>query len=232
MISIDTLTLPELAPYIRGMKFTGPPLENEAITPELLQEFVDKLHQYPLANQLISKLNHPSDFYNTCTDFKEWFPKKQQQRQLFYAAKLDYLIPNTYPEICFYITEALKRYPAPNLVIKQLNKSLLRRYLTQNAVSLEITISNIYGKAYTVFDDLHLRNDCGDFFELYIPKEDMVALAPAELADKCTDDVLQLITLSDNGLVGPDGMLLTELLGPDYITNSFYDLRQNILTTL
>jgi len=226
--TISLLSLIELAPYIKGDMILPGAKEYKSIEHMQLQEFVDKLEQYPIAKNIFNELESSTDFFKICTDFAVWF-KKSEHTDLFYAAKCGYMFNGVPPKLVYMLQLALKDYNAPNLAIKYLNKNTLTHCFQKGAfgdkISLYTIIANMIGKSYVLFDENNFKNPCGDFTEVYIPTEDMVALLPTTVAKSFDTDFIKTIRLTDIGLCGEEGVEIAKLAGFKYNPNSFFDLR-------
>ena len=225
-VAMDCMTLYEIAPYIKNTLS----LQSKNIyktTCTQYQEFHDKVCMYPRAKKTLDVLQHHEDFFSIFVDFSNWFPKKDWA-ELFYAEKLGYHIEHISSTLLYTVKQALDNYPAPNLAILQIKSSTLsacfRHSLFGEEISLYDIISDQIQSNYTVFDKEHLINPMADFTEIYIIKENMVALLPNDIAEVCDDNFIRGVTLSPNGLVS-NGVLLKTLCGHRGICNSFYDLR-------
>lgn len=225
--STRDMSLNDLAPYIKGDKFLDIEFNEETATNNDFQSLWNQLQMDMTYRNILDTCEYHGDFFSMCQDLGNMYDKNKQ-KDLFYGAKLGYFYEGVPMVLVYSIRECLKEYPCGNLVMKRISVPLLNRAFSRgglNNATLYSIISDLLGYQYSVVDNNHLIAHYNDFSEVYIPKEDMVAIVPNDLAEALTPDYIESLELYEDGLASPDGVKLGCLAGYHGACNSFYDLR-------
>lgn len=228
-LTVNDLTLSELAPYISGKQFTGEvsiPRGSE----EILKKFLTMLEEDDIAKECFNAYEYAKDFYKSMPDFAHFIPKELHQ-ECFYAAKNGAMYKEI-PALCVYMLR--KAYEAcngiPNLIPKVIPSNVLNEWCKKGyfaGITLQDAICNVCNAKYKPLSKSYLKNVVDDFVEIYIESEDMVAAVPIKLAEQLDESSIKRIELTENGLA-VDGVLLRTLCNYVGAINSYYDLRKLI----
>lgn len=228
VIKVSDLSLAELAPYIKGEKKLDREGEPTKLTESVFQDFWNQLNMQPLYKTLLDVHRYYKDFFNAAYELGKLFPEEIHE-DLFYAAKVGYFYDGIPSYLVYTIKECLTEYKCPNLIVKMIPHPHLRKYFSNGTLSKTLydVIASEFGKDYQVLDDNHLisRYEEDEIAEIYIPKEDMVAIVPIQLANVVQPDFIESLELYEDGLASPDGVYLNKLAGYHGVCNSYYDLR-------
>ena len=225
--NVNSFTLNELEPYITGKKFLDAKYKKPKVTKEMFQEFWDRLCMDDTYKTLVECFEYHKDFFTACPDLAKMYEEDLHQ-ELFYAAKVGYIYEGVPTYLVYMIKQCLKQYPFGNLIIKMIPLPYLNQYLKEEALgdhSLYDVISQELEAEYSVVTNHHLVSEYQSADELYVQKEDMVALLPKGLIQETTQDYLESLELFEEGLASPDGIYLGSFGGYHNACNSFYDLR-------
>lgn len=225
------LNLSDLEPYILGKKFTGNVKNVVRCNPDVLETFLTMLEEDPIAKEFFNVYDLSADFYKTMVDFRNLIPKEQRD-EVFYAAKVGKAYTQV-PSFCVYIlTKAWEQCDGiPNLLFKIVPAKALKEFCKDGyflgGLSLYDVVCNVCTDKYKPLSFYHPKNKVGNFTEIYVAETDMVAALPNSIADGLTEESIQQIKVTPNGLA-VDSILLRTMANHVGATNSIYDLR-NVL---
>lgn len=224
--------LTSLEDYILGKRFTGKAPDKMSRLPQsMFDDFMSMIAADKTAKSWLDVYEVHKDFYTTMYDYSKLFPK-QYQEELFYAAKLGHYYRQI-PAFCEYIVRKSwdKCYGIPNLLFKVIPTPAMNRFFQEGyllgGISMRDVICNTVCPDYNPISIYHPFNKVGDFTEVYVPKTDMVAALPNDIAEKLTPDSVTDLHVTPNGLALGDMLLRTS---GAYVgaVNSIYDLRKVI----
>lgn len=226
--SVNEFTLSELAPYINGKQFLDTDSKMVERNGEYIDQFMTLLASDTIAQEFLKQYDTPGAFYDTMLDFKEMIPTKYQS-ECFYSAKCKKYYKEI-PSICVFFLERAyeKCYGIPNLILKVLpwpflNKCFQFGFFT-GGVTLADAICNVCNPQYHSLSKDKLKNRVGEFTEIYVQSEDMVAAVPNKIADFLSNDAILKIEKTPDGLA-VDGKLIRTMANYVGAINSTYDLR-------
>lgn len=226
-VTVADLSLIELEPYITGKQFTGE-VDIPRCTEEMLKKFLTMLEEDNIAKECFNAYEYAANFYTAMPDFKHFIPKELQQ-ECFYAAKNGVMYKEI-PALCVYLLK--KAYEScngiPNLILKAIPSNVLNEWCKKGyfkGITLQDAICNVCNPKYKPFNNAYLKNPMGDFVEVYVPSEDMVAAVPNSIAEYLDENSIRKIELTDNGLA-VNGVLIRTLCNYVGAINSYYDLRK------
>lgn len=231
MSNLDT-DLTSLRDYILGSRYTGDVSDKMVRLPnDVFEEFMSMLAADKNATEWLKFYDVHTDFYKTMLDYQKLFPK-QYLEELFYAAKLGHYYRQI-PAFCEYIVRKSweKCNGMPNLLFKVIPVAAMNRFFQKGyllgGISMRDVICNVVCEDYEPVSLHHPFNKMKTFTEVYVPKTDMVAALPNDIAAILTTDTVQDLHVTPNGLALGDKLLRTS--GP-YVgaVNSIYDLREVI----
>lgn len=219
-------TIPELATYIRGEKFTGE-FTGASINADAISTFSDLLGSSMTAKVTLDSCEHYKDFYSIEVDFKHYINAADREN-CFYAAKNGNFSRQVPPFCQYMIKKAWDAYKIPNLIPKIIPSPVLSTFFQKGYLSGGITlhdaICNIACEEYNEFTPTRLRNNFGRYTELYIEETDMVSVVPKSIGQSLDDDTLRRVSPTEYGLA-VNGILLRTMCGYTGAINSTYDLR-------
>lgn len=219
-------TIPELAPYIRGEKYTGE-YAGAIINADAITTFCDLLGSSMTASVTLESCEHYKDFYTIEADFRHYI-LPADRANCFYAAKNGNYSRQIPPFCQYMIKKAWEQYKIPNLILKVIPAPVLEEFFQKGYLTGGITmhdvICNVACEEYNEFTQTRLRNNFGSCTELYIEETDMVAVVPKSIGQALDDDTLRRVTPTEYGLA-VNGLLLRTMCGYTGAINSTYDLR-------
>lgn len=223
---VTDCTIPELSPYIRGEVFTGE-FKGARVNPKSVELFTKALSESITAKVTLDQCENSDDFYKIEVDFKHYIPS-EDRANCFYAAKNGSYNMQTPPLCQYLVKKAWEMYKIPNLIPKLIPTQMLNIFFKKGylsgGVTLHDVICNVACPEYNEFTPTRLRNNVGDYTEIYISSEDMVAIVPKSIASALDDNTLSRIKVTDYGLA-VDNILLRTMCGYTGGINSTYDLR-------
>lgn len=227
--STDLTTLRD---YILGDRDTGMVSDKMTRLPNaMFEEFMNMLAADSVAAAWVNTYEVHKDFYATMPDYAKLFPK-QFQEELFYAAKLGHYYRQI-PAFCEYIVRKSweKCYGIPNLLFKVIPTPAMNRFFQKGyllgGINMRDVVCNTVCADYDPISLHHPFNKVGDFTEVYVPKTDMVAALPNDIAEILTPESVTDLHVTPNGLALGNKLLRTS---GAYVgaVNSIYDLREVI----
>lgn len=226
-IRVKDMSIIDMAEYIEGHKFTGKS-NRLHVTEDMYKDFVTKLSYYDTAAYMLNYFEHYKDFFKSCSDFAEWFPK-DSWCELFYAAK-NHAYSVDVPADCLYlIKKAYNNISIPNLVFKQIPTSILSSWFEEGYLTGGYTLKDVVCSSclqtYKPLSETRTKIIHNNFTEIYVAKTDMVAALPNAIGEVLSASDISKITLSMHGL-HIEGKYLRTLAGFYGAVNSIYDLRR------
>lgn len=223
---IADCTIPELRPYIVGEDFTGEST-TARIDERALEKFAQMMAESPSASITLEQCEHYKDFYAIEVDFKSAINVKDREN-CFYAFKNGEYCLQVPPFAQYIIKRAWEAYKIPNLIVKVIPIPVLKEFFKKGyfagGLTFKDVVCNIACPEYVPFSDIVVRNNVGEYVELYIEQEDMVAVVPKSIGMALDDDTLKRVKYTEYGLaVGT--LLLRTMCGYNGGINSTYDLR-------
>lgn len=223
---MDSLTIPEFHPYIVGEEFTGE-CKDVRIDENEIELFAKLVAKSISASTSIAVLEHYTDFYNTEVDFRKQI-SPAQRANCFYAFKNGSYCLQIPPFCQYMVKKAWDMYKMPNMIVKVLPLPVLEKFFQEGylhgGVTFRDVVCNVACEEYKPFSEACYTNDVGNCTELYIEREDMVALVPSSIAKALDIDTLKRVRKTEYGLA-VDNILLRTMCGYTGGTNSTYDLR-------
>ena len=225
---MSNMTLDEMAPYIMGKEFTkevSPKHNRDAI-----DEFAARVGESITAPTNLELVTNWTDFYTVEPDFKHWI-KSEDRAEAFYAVKLGFYSPDV-PSMCIYmLQQAYDKHKSPNLIFKMIPNPMLENFFAKgylgNGYTIHDVVCNFCDNHYYPLSADRLKNSCSTFTEIYVQSTDMVALVPNRIAETLSNDAIDNIVVTPNGL-STNGLLLSHMGGYKGLVNSVYDLRKLI----
>lgn len=221
-----SLSIPEMHPYIVGEEFTGE-CKDERIDEDQIDLFARLVKDSISASTSISVLESYKDFYETEVDFKKQI-KPGQRANCFYAYKNGTYCMQIPPFCQYMVRQAWEKYKMANLIVKILPLPVLDKFFQKGylngGVTLRDVVCNVACEEYKPFSSVCYKNDVGNSTELYIEREDMVAIVPHSIAQALDEDTLRRVRKTEYGLA-VDNILIRTMCGYTGGTNSVYDLR-------
>lgn len=226
-------TLSELEPYITGKKFTGK-YDKERImcSKDMLEDFIKSVRCDEIASRFFDAYESHDDFFNTMVDYKNVITDSNMRKEVFYAAKVG-KIYSSVPSLCVYMLQKAwnSAQGIPNLIPYLLPIPSLKLFFKYGylggGLSLADVICNVCTPDYKPLSNTNLKHKVDNFYEVYLPKLDAVAVLPTPIGDLLDDSALREIVHGRNGLE-IKGILLRTMAGYVGAIHSTYDLRELI----
>lgn len=226
---MDDMKIIDYAPYVLGESHFPSSKERISVDVATITQFAERVKSDQVAQQLFDMCEKYTDFFSMHVDAKTWVPI-EQRAEVFYALK-NGSYNTTVPSFCVYMLKKAweQCHSIPNLIVKSLPQAPLKEFLSsgylQQQYSLRDVICSTLTSTYEPLSEHKKKIRHGDWSEIYVAATDMVAAIPNRIADDLTDSMIDVITVTPDGLSYGQSLLRT--MGGYYgITNSVYDLRE------
>ena len=199
-------------------------------TDEEISKWVDIGSDVQRFQDYVDSLQSHLDFYKIFSDLRNIIPPAKKE-EFFYELKNGFKAEGVPAKFIYYMKYLYSIYNSANIAVRVLSEKDMETFFSENYFGKDITardvIKEFVDKDYEPVHSGNLRVNHGSYYEVYLPKEDMVALLPTRLAESLSDNDLLNIEEGDNGLeVGEE--LLRARAGYYGAINSVYDLRELI----
>lgn len=199
-------------------------------TQEEFKSWVDIGNDVERFQDYVDSLQSHLDFYKIFLDLKNVIPPSKKE-EFFYEMKNGFRAQGVPARFIWYMKHLYSIYNSANIAVMMLSDKDCEVFFSENYFKDGITardvIKEFIDKDYEPLHNGNLRVNHGSYYEVYLPKEDMVALLPTKLANSLSDNDLLNIDQGENGLE-IEGELLRSRTGYYGAINSVYDLRELI----
>lgn len=180
------MTIVDMAPYIMGKTFTREMKQPYRCDMTLYQDICDKVMCSITAIDNLRLYEVPKQFYESEPDIANFVPK-EARAEIFFSMKNGFASPVMPARGLYLIRRAYSLYKIPNLIFKLIPKSELNCMFQENYVGSGYTlydvVCSICNTAYVPLAEGRYKVKYGNYYEVYIPKTDMVAVLPVDIAE-------------------------------------------------
>lgn len=223
-----SMNIYELKPYIEGKLHFQPTFKRK---PKYLTD-IDLIKYWEiikLADNSIDDIENSKEFFSLEKDIAHEIPP-QKREEVFYTFKLDIATPIFSSKALYLLLKTKEKYVTINNMCKALPETLVYNMLSEGFItgnySLLQIINSLVDKDYIPMDET-FKVKHGDFYDIYIPSEETVAVVNKDIANSLSYEDICKIKLTENKLT-IDNVGLIERIGGLGIGCSTYDLRRII----
>lgn len=170
---------------------------------------------------------------NAAMDDEYGQDSKVFKKEWFYSTLCETYIPGVPSELTAILVLTRRKCESPNQMIAALDKSKMRKYLTNqchnNPKIMKEIIDELWGYEVSLVTDVRPMVTNGDTVEIYISNVNSILLCNTSIRDILTDasDIESLQYTSDKGIVlGDSGIPLRTLIQSFGIVKNDLDLRR------
>lgn len=200
-------------------------------TPDDYQRWAEIFARSPTASQILPLSESVLDFYSMETDLARLIPKEQHAEALF-SMKMGFNVPSVPMQFIYFATKLFSMYEICNLVGPMFPRELAfymdkPGYFAGGYTPMDVLRTYVHEDFAVVTEESPLVR-CGDWYEAYLPSEDMVCALPLSVGEKLSkDDCARITHVPGRGLTINQVPLAT-LGGLKGVSESVYDLRRAI----
>lgn len=219
----------EWGEVLNGKVVDGSRTRNYHAKPGDYDRWLNAFVKSPTADQILESTESSQDFFHIESDLGALIPPEEWQ-EAFFSLKMGFNVPGVPMQFLYFSKLLFEKYKVCNLI----------GVMYPNELAFYMGKAGYFSELYTpldalrsyVYEDFNIVTEadpivkCGDWYEAYLPIENMVCALPSCIGTMLTrDDVSKIRQIPGRGLV-LGGTPIVSLGGLKGVSSSVYDLRQ------